>query len=283
MDKYQRYLFTKINDKNNAAYIFTTCAPEGEKSQGDKYGIYNEKTNTFTVIQDEDIAKTIYDLVISKESCPYIKSVETIKSGISSIINPVNAEKEVKINLKPTKVTETQFIIKANFNDPIDKVRIKFNHNIAEDFEFKMVYKYADVNAYKQKQEQLKKEQLLQKASIKHSTGESLVNIYFQPCTESYDHTEITLYVPDKTETKTVGDPTGPVQKTDILSWAKIMNSTIENGLFFKSINGLAYGEYSYKVKQFDKNGKLLLTTDFIRFNLTAPKPDNPYRGIGIN
>lgn len=279
MDKYQRYLFTKINDNNNAAYIFATCAPEGEKSQGDKYGMYDEQTNTFTIIQDEDITKTIYDLVISKESCPFIKSVETVKSSIRFEISPAQTEKEIKRNSHSYKETETQFIIKADFNDKINRIILKFTNNIADDFEFNIAYKYADVNAYNLRQEQLKKEQFMQRAAIKHATGESLVNIYFQPCSEDYDHTEITLYVPNKTETKKVGGPSDPVQKTNVLSWTKIMSSAIENGTFFKSINGLAYGRYSYKVKQFDKNSNLLLATDFIEFELTAPIPINPHCG----
>lgn len=79
MNKYQKYLFTKINHNDNATFIFATCAPEGEKSSGNKYGVYDEQTNTFNVTQDEDITKTVYDLIISKESCPFIKSVETVK------------------------------------------------------------------------------------------------------------------------------------------------------------------------------------------------------------
>lgn len=258
MDKYQRYLFTKINDKNNAAYIFTTCAPEGEKSQGDKYGMYDEQTHTFTIIQDEDITKTIYDLVISKESCPFIKSVETVKSGIRSGISPVQTEKEIKRNSHSYKETETQFIIKADFNDKIDKIILKFTNNIADDFEFNIAYKYADVNAYNLRQEQLKKEQFMQRAAIKHATGESLVNIYFQPCSEDYDHTEITLYVPNKTGAE---------------KWATILKKDLANGCFFISIPNLAYGRYAYKVRQFDKEQNLLIDSALFEFEI-KPKQD---------
>ena len=44
------------------------------------------------------------------------------------------------------------------------------------------------------------------------------------------------------------------------------MKATVENGIFFKSITGLAYGRYAYVVKQFDKENNLLIETDHIEF-----------------
>lgn len=45
----------------------------------------------------------------------------------------------------------------------------------------------------------------------------------------------------------------------------------VEEGVFFKSIGGLAYGTYEYIVKQFDKDNKLLIETDRIKFSISRP------------
>ena len=45
----------------------------------------------------------------------------------------------------------------------------------------------------------------------------------------------------------------------------------VDEGAFFKSISGLAYGFYEYVVKQFGKDDKLLLETDKIKFSISAP------------
>ncbi len=85
--------------------------------------------------------------------------------------------------------------------------------------------------------------------NVSHSTGNDLVNIYFQPCCDEYERTEITLYKDNQMLTK----------------------YKVDDGVFFKSISGLAYGNYEYIVKQFGKNDKLLLETGKIRFSISRP------------
>lgn len=90
--------------------------------------------------------------------------------------------------------------------------------------------------------------------------GNDLVNIYFQPCREDYSRTEITLYKVDKNE--------------------KFMLSKykVDEEVFFKSITGLAYGKYAYKVRQYTKKNDIIFETNYIEFNLSAP-----YYGDGRN
>ena len=139
--------------------------------------------------------------------------------------------------------------------------------------EIGIAYKEADKQAYNEMQAVLQKENTLKRAAIKHSTGDSLVNIYFQSCADNYDHTEISLFIPDKTEVVRVGGPHGPVNQENVLSWALIMKATVENGIFFKSITGLAYGRYAYIVKQLDKGNNLLIETDYIEFYIRKQQP----------
>ena len=141
-------------------------------------------------------------------------------------------------------------IAKFDWTVPIEKVRFLVDNEFVEALEINIEYEFADVEAYNKKQEQKRKNDLIEKASIKHSTGADLVNIYFQPCSSDYIRTEITLY-------------------RDGLMLAKYK---VDEESFFKSIGGLAYGTYSFVVKQFDKNDNLLLETEHIEFTVKAPK-----------
>ena len=133
---------------------------------------------------------------------------------------------------------------------PIEKVRFLVDNEFVEALEINIEYEFADVEAYDKKQEQKRKNDLIEKASIKHSTGADLVNIYFQPCSSDYIRTEIALY-------------------RDGLMLSKYK---VDEESFFKSIGGLAYGTYSFIVKQFDKSDNLLLETEHIEFTVKAPK-----------
>ena len=42
---------------------------------------------------------------------------------------------------------------------------------------------------------------------------------------------------------------------------------------FYKSINGLAPGTYSFVIKQYDKIDELLMKTEHIEFQIKVPKP----------
>ena len=89
-----------------------------------------------------------------------------------------------------------------------------------------------------------------EKAKITVSTGFELVNIYFQPCNDNYARTEISLY-------------------KDNMMLAKYK---VDEETFFKSITGLAYGKYSFVLKQFDKDNTILLETEHIEFTIYSPK-----------
>lgn len=141
-------------------------------------------------------------------------------------------------------------IAKFDWAVPIEKVRFLVDNEFVEALEINIEYEFADVKAYNKKQEQKRKNDLIEKASIKHSIGADLVNIYFQPCSSDYIRTEIALY-------------------RDGLMLAKYK---VDEESFFKSIGGLAYGTYSFIVKQFDRNDNLLLETEHIEFTLKSPK-----------
>ena len=45
----------------------------------------------------------------------------------------------------------------------------------------------------------------------------------------------------------------------------------VDEETFFKSISGLAYGNYEFILKQFDDKGNILLETDKIAFYISEP------------
>lgn len=143
----------------------------------------------------------------------------------------------------------TAFGIQVDFDSKIDSIIIKFKLDLADHLDVPIVYIEADKEKYYAKQAQQKKDNLLKTANIKHSTGNDLVNIYFQPCSDEYERTEITLF-----------------KDNQMLAKYKV-----DDGVFFKSINGLAYGTYEYIVKQYVKDDKLLLETDKIKFSISRP------------
>ena len=259
MNKYHEYLLLYIKDNGKGTFLFSDCAPVGESCRDDTYGSYDKTTNFFIIKQDKDITKTAYVLKISQDRCPFVSAVQ------------------VRKNNSYVDVPLSEIII--DFNDRIDSIRLKFIKNIADDLEIGIAYKEADKQAYNEMQAVLQKENTLKRAAIKHSTGDSLVNIYFQSCADNYDHTEISLFIPDKTEVVRVGGPHGPVNQENVLSWVLIMKATVGNGIFFKSIRGLAYGRYVYVIKQFDKANNLLVETGYVEFYIREPQPPRIEQG----
>ena len=98
-----------------------------------------------------------------------------------------------------------------------------------------------------------------------------MVNIYFQPCCDKYEYTEILLYIPKE---EIVKGWTGDGRKVvEIPSWSMIKKCKVPAEDFYKSINGLAPGTYSFVIKQYDKKDELLMETEHIEFQIKVPKP----------
>ena len=273
MNKYQEYLLSQCKDQEGT-FLFSNCAPVGQACKDDTYGSYHAETGCFLIKQDPDITKTVYELVISKSKCPFIESVQVRKNNDFTEI-PLSEVSVTPSEVLPhkEKAANARFIITTDFGNRIEAIKLKFIKNIADDLEIRLAYQEADRQAYERRQEALRKENTLRRAAIKHSVGESLVNIYFQPCADGYDNTEISLFIPDKIEVIEVGGRYGPVKQENVLSWSLIVKATVENGIFFKSIPGLAYGRYAYIVKQFDKDNHLLIETKYIEFQIKPQQP----------
>lgn len=252
MDKYQEYLINNhgkfylyAQDENNQfleafknsettlrqfnAFIL------GNGGNGDNY--YREEL----ILGDKIVIKQIEDITVKK----YFLFLHN--DTIEEIYAVKNKAQEAVLQ----KCGEglTAFGIQLDFDNRVESLIVKFKLNLADSLVVPIEYIEADKTAYLIKQMEQKKADLLKAASIKHSTGNDLVNIYFQPCCDEYEKTEIILY-----------------KDGQMLAKYKV-----DDGVFFKSINGLAYGTYEYVVKQFGKDDKVLLETAKISFSINRP------------
>lgn len=247
MDKYQKYILGKFGD--TLTRMFYRACPIEQEEQGNaiQYLFSDESTNSITIKQDEDINKTSYVLVLmgggSSDRYELFSDVSIYKNGIWEKVEKVYYKNKIK--------QAYRFIV--DFNDRIEKIKLSFLNNLADDYIISVCYQEADKEKYYAKKEQEYKDNLLKKANIKVSTGADLVNIYFQPCCDNYACTEIVLY-------------------KDNMMLAKYK---VDEETFFKAIRGLAYGKYEFILKQFDGDNKIILETDMISFKITPPNSGN--------
>ena len=243
MDKYQKYILGKFGDA--LTRMFYRACPIEQEEQGSsiQYLFSDESTNSITIKQDEDIKKTIYVLVLmgggSSDRYELFSDVSIYKNGMWEKVEKVYYKNKIK--------QAYRFIV--DFNDRIEKIKLSFLNNLADDYIISVCYQEADKEKYYAKKEQERKENLLKTANIKVSTGVDLVNIYFQPCCDEYARTEIALY-----------------KENMLLAKYKVDKET-----FFKSIGGLAFGKYEFVLKQLDKDNNIILETQKIAFSISAP------------
>ncbi len=249
MNKYQEYILKNCLSEKFAFSL--CCLPcEEDKDKRNFYGVFDKETDTFTLTQDEDIERLEYILVMPKPGSPF-ERVYTGKGDTWQEVEPT-------FFLGDTRAP--CFRIPLDFRDKIERLRFTFKGGFADDYVLNLKYVEADKEAYyakKAEEERLRLEQeakraheaLLEAAAVSTATGSDLVNVYFRPCCEEYERTEVFLYRGEM-----------------LLACYKV-----EKDVFFLSIGGLAFGEYEVVVKQFGKDNKLLLETERLRFSLSRP------------
>ena len=118
----------------------------------------------------------------------------------------------------------------------------------------------------KESQMQNNRDSWLKQLSPTHATGETLVNIYFKSTEFDVCKTEIELY----------RDVHQKENKRQLLGSFKV-----NEGMFFQSIDSLAFGDYSYRILQYVDEDLAPLESDFYDFKLKpipefAKKPTFP-------
>ncbi len=257
MDKYQKYVFDEIDN-----FMSTHCYMVGRENEKGavNYCVLDRDTDSFNITQDEDITKTKYVIIIDLKKCDYI------------FFNAVFVLKDNRWIEIPC--VDKQYRIDIDFDDRADAIKLSFVDKIADDYILKLTYIEADKEQYYTKKEQERKDNLLNTANVQVATGADLVNVYFRPCCDAYDHSEIRLYIPREN-----GTGSKHSSEKQLESWCFIKRYTVQSDEFFESINGLAYGKYAIILKQFDKENNILIETDYISFFVSRPEV---FQGIPV-
>lgn len=133
------------------------------------------------------------------------------------------------------------------FSDPILEVNLNFHNGLADPLTLK-----TEIKLYTEPEIDYQA-LYLSRINVFHRLGEGVLNVFFQHAHELVDLVEIELYA--------ILD-----NKTEQL----MARYQVEKGIFFKSINGLAFGSYAYRVIQYSK-AERVIETEIIPFRLDSP------------
>jgi hypothetical protein len=253
MDKYQKVLL-----ETEKTSVFFTCT--SKKNSLVLNGGFNYDEDVYTLTQEEDIFSTKYEFVVKTnpniETCTFLVNGEWQSASRKGSV----------------------FSVELDFENRVEKVKLTFADNIVDDYTFSVQYVEADKDLYYQKQAEAKRNTYIEAAQIKHSTGTDLVNIYFQPCCANCGKTEVELYIAK-------GKYASPGRGTYVACARPLIGGevqqligkfTVDGGLLFKSISGLANGVYAYRVRQFSKTDEMLFESDYQFFEIRPQGAGSP-------
>ena len=255
MNKYQRAIL-----ENQDTKIFYTC--QSVKNHDIINADFDYDADTYKLIQEEDIFSTQYEFIVKPNS------------NIESCEFYINGEWHT------TERKEDNFIVVLDFNSRVEKLKLTFADNIADDYIFTVQYVEADKDLYYQKQAESRRNAYIKAAQIKHSTGMDIVNIYFQPCCDECGKTEIELWIAKGK----IEEHHGMIAYVPRLIGGEpeqmIAKFSIEEGFLFKSISGLADGVYAYRLRQYSKVEELLFESDFQIFEIHSQRDCGPMMNV---
>ncbi len=148
------------------------------------------------------------------------------------------------------KINEDTFKIILSFESKIENIKIYFVNNLIDPVVIPVEFIDADKQKYDDKIAAENKMNLDKLAKVKVTTGDSLINITFQPVSNQYSYSKVELYTNEK---QLMGK-----FKTD-------------EDMFFKSITGLAYGVYYTRLVQYNKKDEELYLSDYILVMISKP------------
>ena len=190
------------------------------------------ENDKFSIKQDDNYNIKKYNLLIVSHS---IESIE------------IDGKKYEKNNLD-FKNYDSYIVIPLDFDDKVSKITFNFVNSIADPLTLSLNYIETDHSIFDSK---IQKD-INAKIKPEHKTGADLVNIYWNLVSDKVDKTVITLYLVTQSEDR-------------------IIAKYKETESMFKSITGLAYGNYKYEITEYDDKGNELARTEKISFRLSKP------------
>lgn len=188
-----------------------------------------------------------YEIELNQESSNEIGTLVFIGYGVESIdIYKENKSenlplvrsifKGLMVGIIPIHYDVSSMKLKLNFRynlaGPYD-VNIKFNQYREPEIDYQALY--------------------ISNMKVSHSLGQDLINVYFQLADSKVDKTEVILF-------KTLNN-------NETIMIAKFH---VENGVYYHSITGLAYGDYEFNVVQY-VNNNILVESPKTKFKLVQP------------
>jgi hypothetical protein len=138
-------------------------------------------------------------------------------------------------------------VIPVEFATTRMRLVLNFRYDLAEPLEI-------DVTLNRYKEPEIDYQAIyLKKMNVFHGLGEGLMNVYFQLADEKVDRTEVVLY-----------------RMQDSMTSVLMAKFKVEDGLFYHSVQGLAFGEYEFQVVQY-ADGEMLVESPKTRFALRSP------------
>lgn len=240
------------------------------------YGVWKDEKFNSDSRMDKTDSNSSWSCILDTDNKIVINQDENYNITKYYVRFPATVEKVVVgdnvFSLQPSENPKYKFVtVPVDFNNQIKEMELHFN-GVIDPLKVPVEYKAIDRNIYDSKLENERQSDLASKSNIKVSTGEALVNIYFQPCNDNYSKTVIELYL-------AVGKypPAPTVMGRGMKYRPALLSATpgqmigkynVEEGMMFKSITGLAKGAYGFKLSQYDNKGNLLFTTDFQYFQI---------------
>ena len=243
MDKYQEYLFKSIRVSTQLA---TKKEAPGCSYYNKKYIYDNEagakeftfKDGKITLTQNDNYHLHKYEIIISH---PKLQDVWIMSKG-----NKISGE-------KGDDVTKS---ITVDFDDKSPSIFVSFSDNLADPIEIPIIYVDADKTAWDEKILKEHKEQLAEIVNINVVSGDSLINILYNPLNDKYSYSVVTLYYAFTKQ--------GEKDKT----YQTMGSFKSEKDKFFIPIINLGYASYAIVLKQYDSDNKVIYESEKIEFTL---------------
>lgn len=245
MNKYQEKALQLLKiDMNDLGVVIS------EKDPNQKTKHLQIDDDSITIVGDRDIYSKDYTL------CLFVgRFVRTELLIGNKWIKQEYGEYTCKIFERKDSFNTKNFTgvqVRLNLDNRPEKIKFIIPGEVTDDIVLDIKYDLMSEEEYWQVQNS--PETLRKNMEVTYRTGEDLVNIYWKHAKENIVAlVRIDLYM---------GDTNNP----------QLMGKYKENDeVFFKSIGGLAYGNYCFKLYQFDKDNKEIASTDFITFSINKP------------
>lgn len=252
MNKYEELVFS-----NNVEYCISVVGKEKNYSAE-----IDKKKKELVLKQEDDINFTKYQFVVisnPKESSIASVDYQVNKKWVEAILVNSNKKKGLyspDYYQRPLKRGFDLYVVDLDFNEKATKIRITYKNGIVDPIELKINYVEADKDKYYQKIAAQNRSELLAKMSVSCRTGNSLVNVFWQNATKDVKKVLFELFLDNQ---------------------QLIMKNEMDSDTMFKSVQGLAYGKYYFRLSQFDEKGDLIVATDLIAFTLSEPNYSGRY------